>query len=59
AFSSHIVPVLKTSLMDSLHSVFFTGLAFIAAGLILTLFVKSIKLTNKKTGKQEEKAKAV
>ncbi|WP_396021499.1 MDR family MFS transporter [Bacillus sp. YC2] len=59
AFSSHIVPVLKTSLMDSLHSVFYTGLAFIAAGLVLTLFVKSIKLTNKKSGKQEEKAKAV
>lgn len=59
AFSSHIVPVLKTSLMDSLHSVFYTGLAFIAAGFVLTLFVKSIKLTNKKSGKEEEKAKAV
>ncbi|WP_242556669.1 MDR family MFS transporter [Bacillus sp. HU-1818] len=62
AFSSHIVPILKTSLMDSLHSVFYTGLAFIVIGAVLTLFVKPIKLSNKKAGEEqekEEKAKAV
>ncbi|MCY9110925.1 MFS transporter [Bacillus atrophaeus] len=62
AFSSHIVPILKTSLMDSLHSVFYAGLAFIVIGAVLTLFVKPIKLSNKKAEEQqekEEKAKAV
>ncbi|MBU5261768.1 MDR family MFS transporter [Bacillus atrophaeus] len=62
AFSSHIVPILKTSLMDSLHSVFYAGLAFIVIGAVLTLFVKPIKLSNKKAGEEqekEEKAKAV
>lgn len=62
AFSSHIVPILKTSLMDSLHSVFYAGLAFIVIGAVFTLFVKPIKLSNKKAGEEqekEEKAKAV
>ncbi|MCG8397114.1 MFS transporter [Bacillus atrophaeus] len=62
AFSSHIMPILKTSLMDSLHSVFYAGLAFIVIGAALTLFVKPIKLSNKKAEEQqekEEKAKAV
>ncbi|MCY8506705.1 MDR family MFS transporter [Bacillus atrophaeus] len=62
AFSSHIMPILKTSLMDSLHSVFYAGLAFIVIGVVLTLFVKPIKLSNKKAEEQqekEEKAKAV
>ncbi|CAF1724278.1 Multidrug resistance protein 3 [Bacillus subtilis] len=58
AFSSHIVPILKTSLMDSLHSVFYTGLIFIAVGAVFTLFLKPIKLSNKKTENQQEKEKA-
>lgn len=57
AFSSHIVPILKTSLMDSLHSVFYTGLIFIAVGAVFTLFLKPIKLSNKKTEDQQEKRK--
>ncbi|KAF1678340.1 MFS transporter [Bacillus sp. SKDU12] len=52
AFSSHIVPILKTSLMDSLHSVFYTGLIFIVVGAVFTLFLKPIKLSNKKTEEQ-------
>ncbi|MCY8316633.1 multidrug efflux MFS transporter MdtP [Bacillus vallismortis] len=57
AFSSHIMPILKTSLMDSLHSVFYTGLIFIAVGAVFTLFLKPIKLSNKKTDEQvKEKA---
>ncbi|AJW84753.1 multidrug efflux MFS transporter MdtP [Bacillus spizizenii] len=61
AFSSHIMPILKTSLMDSLHSVFYTGLIFIAVGAVFTLFLKPIKLSNKKTGEQvkEKAAQAV
>lgn len=58
AFSSHIVPILKTSLMDSLHSVFYTGLIFIAVGAVFTLFLKPIKLSNKKAEDQQEKEKA-
>ncbi|MEC1791284.1 multidrug efflux MFS transporter MdtP [Bacillus vallismortis] len=61
AFSSHIMPILKTSLMDSLHSVFYTGLIFIAVGAVFTLFLKPIKLSNKKTDEQvkEKAAQAV
>ncbi|MBY4602291.1 MULTISPECIES: multidrug efflux MFS transporter MdtP [Bacillus] len=61
AFSSHIMPILKTSLMDSLHSVFYTGLIFIAVGAVFTLFLKPIKLSNKKTEEQvkEKAAQAV
>lgn len=58
AFSSHIMPILKTSLMDSLHSVFYTGLIFIAVGAVFTLFLKPIKLSNKKAEDQQEKEKA-
>ncbi|MBU2658525.1 MFS transporter [Bacillus subtilis] len=57
AFSTHVLPILKTSLMDSLHSVFYTGLIFIAVGAVFTLFLKPIKLSNKNTGEQvKEKA---
>ncbi|OBA02039.1 MFS transporter [Bacillus subtilis] len=61
AFSTHVVPILKTSLMDSLHSVFYTGLIFIAVGAVFTLFLKPIKLSNKNTGEQvkEKAAQAV
>ncbi|NTU27094.1 MFS transporter [Bacillus tequilensis] len=58
AFSSHIVPILKTSLMDSLHSVFYTGLIFIAVGAVFTLFLKPIKLSNKKTGEEAKEKTA-
>ncbi|MDU0156643.1 multidrug efflux MFS transporter MdtP [Bacillus cabrialesii] len=61
AFSTHVLPILKTSLMDSLHSVFYTGLIFIAVGAVFTLFLKPIKLSNKNTGEQvkEKAAQAV
>ncbi|QIW82269.1 MFS transporter [Bacillus tequilensis] len=58
AFSSHILPILKTSLMDSLHSVFYTGLIFIAVGAVFTLFLKPIKLSNKKTGEEAKEKTA-
>ncbi|MEG7282592.1 multidrug efflux MFS transporter MdtP [Bacillus sp. 0909A] len=56
AFSSHVMPILKTSLMDSLHSVFYAGLIFIAVGAVFTLFLRPIKLSNKNTDEQKEKA---
>ncbi|MED3562771.1 MDR family MFS transporter [Bacillus xiapuensis] len=50
-----MVPILKTSLMDSLHSVFFVGLGFAVIGAVCTLFIKQIKLSGKKAaGKPDE-----
>ncbi|AKP48948.1 MDR family MFS transporter [Bacillus smithii] len=54
--SNQMVPILKTSLMDSLHSVFFVGLWFVVAGAACTLFLKQIHLSNKK-GEKESKLK--
>ncbi|MGG1291052.1 MDR family MFS transporter [Bacillus smithii] len=52
--SNQMVPILKTSLMDSLHSVFFVGLWFVVAGAACTLFLKQIHLSNKKGEKQSK-----
>jgi EmrB/QacA subfamily drug resistance transporter len=49
-----MLPIIKTSLMESLHSVFFVGLGFIIIGALVTFFLKQIKLTNKKDDDQEE-----
>ncbi|WP_270584754.1 MDR family MFS transporter [Bacillus smithii] len=56
--SNQMVPILKTSLMDSLHSVFFVGLWFVVAGAACTLFLKQIHLSNKK-GEKESKLKNI
>ncbi|MBJ8027060.1 MDR family MFS transporter [Bacillus cereus group sp. N21] len=53
AFSNSIVPILKTSLVDSLHSVFLTGLVFIVVGAVFTIFLQKIKLSNRKKGAEE------
>ncbi|MED1203237.1 MDR family MFS transporter [Heyndrickxia acidicola] len=50
-----MLPIIKTSLMVSLHSVFFTALAFILVGAFSTLFLKQIKLSNQKAGDKKEK----
>lgn len=50
-----MLPILKTSLMGSLHSVFFTGLIFIIIGACFTLFLKQINLTARKGREKEEK----
>ncbi|MEJ9211525.1 MDR family MFS transporter [Bacillus smithii] len=52
--SNQMVPILKTSLMDSLHSVFFVGLWFVVVGAVCTLFLKQIHLSNKKGEKQSK-----
>lgn len=48
AFSNSIVPILKSSLVDSLHTVFLTGLVFIVVGAIFTIFLQKIKLSDRK-----------
>ncbi|AWC31554.1 MDR family MFS transporter [Bacillus cytotoxicus] len=53
AFSTSIVPILKNSLLDSLHSVFLAGLVFIVVGAIFTIFLEKIKLSDRKKGAEE------
>lgn len=63
ALAEKMVPILKTSLMESLHSVFLVGLIIIVVGAVFTLLVPQIKLSDRKTGKkvgdEEEKTKAL
>ena len=53
AFSNSIVPILKSSLVDSLHTVFLTGLVFIVVGAIFTIFLQKIKLSDRKKDAEE------
>ncbi|MED0966787.1 MDR family MFS transporter [Bacillus paramycoides] len=53
AFANSIVPILKSSLVDSLHTVFLTGLVFIVVGAIFTIFLQKIKLSDRKKGAEE------
>ncbi|WP_439020619.1 MDR family MFS transporter [Bacillus thuringiensis] len=53
AFANSIVPILKNSLVDSLHTVFLTGLVFIVVGAIFTVFLQKIKLSDRKKGAEE------
>jgi EmrB/QacA subfamily drug resistance transporter len=48
AFVEQIVPVLKSSLVESLHSVFLFGLVFILFGAALTLFVGQINISDRR-----------
>lgn len=52
-------PIIKTSLMESLHSVFLTGLIFIVIGAFITFFLKQIKLSNRKAGTDSEENEEV
>lgn len=54
ALADKIVPILKTSLMDTLHNVFFTGLLFIIVGAVCTLFLKQLKLEKKQKSEKKE-----
>ncbi len=53
ALTQQIIPILKTAMVDSLHSVFFYGLIFVVLGAVLSLFVGKIKLSDKKSTEQE------
>ncbi|PFJ06132.1 MFS transporter [Bacillus cereus] len=57
AFANSIVPILKNSLVDSLHTVFLTGLVFIVVGAIFTIFLQKIKLSDRKKGAEEPAVK--
>jgi EmrB/QacA subfamily drug resistance transporter len=50
-----MVPVVKSTLIDSLHTVFWVGLVFILIGTVLTLLLKNVKLVQQT---KEEKAAA-
>jgi hypothetical protein len=52
--AGQILPVLKSALMESLHSVFLLGLAFVILGAILALFVGSIKISERKKERDQE-----
>ena len=47
------VPILKQSLVDSLHSVFLFGLIFVIGGTVLVFGLKKIKLSDKQQPLQE------
>ncbi|MDB5083914.1 MAG: transporter, partial [Bacilli bacterium] len=49
--ATQLVPVLKSSLLDSLHRVFIFGLIFILLGTILALFLGRIKLSDRKAAR--------
>ena len=60
AFANSIVPILKNSLVDSLHTVFLTGLVFIVVGAIFTIFLQKLNYQIVKDAKEpavEEKEK--
>jgi EmrB/QacA subfamily drug resistance transporter len=48
AFKQTIVPIMKSSLVDSLHSVFAFGLVFVLVGAVLTVFVGKIQISDRR-----------
>ncbi|QOT00277.1 hypothetical protein JNUCC42_06005 [Brevibacterium sp. JNUCC-42] len=54
AIQNMIVPVLKTTLVDALHSVFLFGLIFVVLGALLSFFMGKIKLSDSKKEQTEE-----
>jgi EmrB/QacA subfamily drug resistance transporter len=53
-FAKTLVPILKDSLVGSLHSVFLFGLIFVALGAALTFVLRKVKLADKKEEKSKE-----
>lgn len=51
-----MVPVLKSTLVDSLHSVFLYGLGFIIIGAILAVFLGTIKIKQRSKEEKQEAA---
>jgi MFS family permease len=48
ALLNELVPILKDSLVDSLHSVFLYGLVFVVLGAVLTFFLGRIRISDRK-----------
>jgi EmrB/QacA subfamily drug resistance transporter len=60
-FATQVTPILKTSLLDSLHTVFFTALWFCVAGFVVAIFTGKVKITGRRPGAKpdvEQQAKA-
>ncbi|TCP69366.1 MDR family MFS transporter [Baia soyae] len=49
-----IVPIMKSSMVESLHSVFLWGLVFIVLGGMITFFLPKIKLSDESQSKKHE-----
>ncbi|SFS89346.1 MDR family MFS transporter [Marininema halotolerans] len=47
-FHQSILPILKSALVDSLHSVFHVGLVFVLLGTILTFFLGNIRISDRR-----------
>nr|WP_255724712.1 MDR family MFS transporter [Shimazuella soli] len=56
AMQNIFVPILKGTLVDSLHLVFIVGLVFVIAGLVFAPFLKNIKISDGKEPTEEKKA---
>lgn len=50
SIAKHIIPIMKTALMDSLRSVFFAGLILLIAGVFSAFLLPKIKITERKAG---------
>jgi EmrB/QacA subfamily drug resistance transporter len=48
-----IIPIIKDTMVEALHSVFTYGLIFVLVGAVLTLFLKRIKLSDRNETKKE------
>jgi EmrB/QacA subfamily drug resistance transporter len=47
-FKEMLIPILKHSLVDSLHSVFVVGLVFVVCGVVFVFALRKIKLTDQR-----------
>ncbi|WP_426455152.1 MFS transporter [Paenibacillus sp. S-38] len=56
ALLGSIVPVIKTSLVSSLHAVFWAGLAFVVLGALLTPFLGRVSVSNRSKSREEAAA---
>lgn len=54
-FANQVTPVLKNSLLDSLHSVYGVGIWFCVAGLIVAFFIGKVKISNNAATKKQPK----
>jgi len=62
AFKTALLPIMKNALVEALHSVYLLGLVFILAGAVLSFFLHSIKLSDRKkgaAGEQEQEETSV
>ncbi|HEU4962366.1 MAG TPA: MDR family MFS transporter [Bacilli bacterium] len=56
-FEQQVIPVLKTSMLGALHTVFHTGIIFTLAGILIALFIGKLRVTGMMGKKQEAATK--